>query len=253
MSELMPKDEELLRGARSGWDPPAGAEDRVLTAVLAKVGPPAPPDGQGQAPNAPPVAPPNAAPVAAPVAGVAKAWLAKGALVALAALGGGAVIHRLATRAPETPPAAVAAASASAAPPDLAPPAPAPSASAPAPPPSASAPPAPPVERSARPRPATTASSAAPDLDTLRRETALMREAQKALRDGHPERALEVLDQHAGSHPGGVLVEERLAARVQALCLAGKVAEARASLAELRRIAPRSPQLARLAGSCAAR
>jgi type IV secretory pathway VirB10-like protein len=242
MSELMPKDEELLRGARSGWDPPAGAEDRVLTAVLAKVGPPAPPDGSG---NAPPNAP--------PVAGVAKAWLAKGALVALAALGGGAVIHRLATRAPETPPAAVAAASASAAPPDLAPPAPAPSASAPAPPPSASAPPAPPVERSARPRPATTASSAAPDLDTLRRETALMREAQKALRDGHPERALEVLDQHAGSHPGGVLVEERLAARVQALCLAGKVPEARAALAELRKVAPRSPQLARLAGSCAGR
>jgi hypothetical protein len=251
VSELSPKDKDLIAGARAAWEPPAGAEDRILAAVLTKVAPPAPQDGGGSGQAAPPAV--NAA------SGIAKAWIAKGALFAVAAVGAGALGHHLATRAPEAVPVAagVSAGATIEAPSEAAPAASeAPSASVPQLPPaaSASAVPEPPVERPARPRPAPSAAApAAPDPDVLRRETALMREAQKAIRDGDPERALKALDKHAGAHPGGVLREERLAARVQALCLTGKVDEARAALAELRRIAPQSPQLARLAGSCAAR
>jgi hypothetical protein len=246
MSELSSQDQELLAGARAAFEPSAEAEDRVLAAVLAKVGPgapPAPSDGCGP--------PAGAAPAAPTASGIAKAWLSAGLALGLAAAGGGYAALRGARPAP--------AIVASAAAPPAEPPAasaepPAASAEVPstyAAPPEVAAPPSAPAA-APRPRPRPTA-SAAPDADTLRREAARLREVQRALRDGDPDRALRSLESPGASPAGGVLGEERLAARVQALCLAGRTAEARAALAELRRLSLRSPQLARLSSSCAAR
>src|SRR5262249_36408651 len=72
------------------------------------------------------------------------------------------------------------------------------------------------------PAPATSAHAALPALDA---ELSLLREAQGALRAGEPARALALLD--AAQPAGGALGEERDAARVLALCGAGRVDDAR--------------------------
>lgn len=88
--------------------------------------------------------------------------------------------------------------------------------------------------------------------DPLLAELTLLRQAQKALRDGAPRRALELADQHAKLYPGSQMSLERGALRVFAFCALGRKAEARALAGELLAAAPRSPLRTSLEESCAA-
>jgi hypothetical protein len=85
-----------------------------------------------------------------------------------------------------------------------------------------------------------TSASAAPrsEQDPLAQEVALLSRATTALNSGRVGDALKALDQHQRLFPNGVLSEERRAAKAQALCSSGRVAEGRAQLA---RISPQSP------------
>jgi hypothetical protein len=90
--------------------------------------------------------------------------------------------------------------------------------------------------------PATPPASASPRArDALAREVALLSRATSALRAGHPAAALKTLADHQRRFPTGALVEERRAAKAQALCLLGRVGEGRAELA---RLTPQSPAAA---------
>jgi hypothetical protein len=111
------------------------------------------------------------------------------------------------------------------------------------PPPSAPAP--------ARPQtpPAAAPPSAGPD--TLVDETKRLREVQGALKDGDAERALELLDAQSAEYGKGALGEERAAARVIALCKAGRAAEAEAARERFLRESPRSPLADRVRAECA--
>jgi hypothetical protein len=69
--------------------------------------------------------------------------------------------------------------------------------------------------------------------DRLAEEVALLSRAETALHSGKPALALEILNQHERKFGDGLLTEERIAARVQALCALGRKAEAEAQLAQL--------------------
>jgi hypothetical protein len=86
---------------------------------------------------------------------------------------------------------------------------------------------------------------------TIEAETRMLREAQTALRDGRADSALAILDKHGASFKEGVLREERIAARVLALCNLGRVDEARAEGRRFLRESPRSPLAERVRTSCA--
>jgi len=90
--------------------------------------------------------------------------------------------------------------------------------------------------------PSTPPASASPRArDSLAREVALLSRATSALRAGRPAAALRTLADHQRRFPTGALVEERRAAKAQALCLLGRVGEGRAELA---RLTPQSPAAA---------
>jgi len=89
--------------------------------------------------------------------------------------------------------------------------------------------------------------------DSLSEETALLGEAQAALRQGHGDAALHALDRHSERFRSGALREEGQATRILVLCQLGRVDEARAEAARFLRDAPRSPMAARVRASCAAR
>jgi hypothetical protein len=82
---------------------------------------------------------------------------------------------------------------------------------------------------------------------------ALLREAQDAVRDGDPSAALDRLDDLGARFPEGQLREERMAARVLALCAAGRAPEARAEAERLLGEAPGSVHAGRVRASCAFR
>lgn len=86
---------------------------------------------------------------------------------------------------------------------------------------------------------------------TLSAEMALLREAEAAMNGGDPSRALARLDDLGARYPRGQLREERLAARVFALCAAGRAKEARAEAEQLLREVPGSMHAARIRASCA--
>ncbi len=69
--------------------------------------------------------------------------------------------------------------------------------------------------------------------DTLAEEVVLLSRAETALHTGKPAVALEALNEHERKFGNGLLKEERIAARVQALCALGRNAEADAQLAQL--------------------
>jgi len=85
---------------------------------------------------------------------------------------------------------------------------------------------------------------------TLAEERSLVERAQLALRDGNPARALELLDQHARRYPAGLLVEERRAARVLALCRLGRLDAAKDESNRLVAETPDSPLAPRVRRSC---
>jgi len=69
--------------------------------------------------------------------------------------------------------------------------------------------------------------------DRLAEEVAIIARAETALRSGHPAVALDVLNEHERKFGNGLLAEERIAARAQALCALGRTAEADAQLTQL--------------------
>ncbi|UJR81716.1 hypothetical protein [Sandaracinus amylolyticus] len=108
-----------------------------------------------------------------------------------------------------------------------------------------------PVPVDPRPRPRASAPPpAAPD--ALLAETALLRDAHRALRAHDATRALALLDDHAARFPQGTLREERLATRVLALCEAGRTDAARTETARFLAAHPRSMHAARVRAACGA-
>jgi hypothetical protein len=81
-------------------------------------------------------------------------------------------------------------------------------------------------------------------------EAALLLSTQAALREDNPGRALALLDEHARRFPRGALAQERDAARVLALCAAGRVDEARSARDAFLAAHPRSPAAARVRHAC---
>ena len=166
---------------------------------------------------------------------------------------------RVAERRAEEPPPAPVAIVAPVAPAPVDPPAP-----PPAPEPVAERePPAAPQPRSVAHRVPAPVASAAPAAEpaaeptsgkasSLVEETALLREAQTSLGAGDAAAALSRLDAMGARHPDGLLREERLAARVLALCATGRVEEARREAARFLAEAPLSIHAARVRASCAA-
>lgn len=96
-----------------------------------------------------------------------------------------------------------------------------------------------------------TAISVQPQVDDpLRAETDALRTAQQALRTGQPRLALDLLAAQDRRFADGALEQERLAARVLALCQAGLVAEARTQAARFEERWPRSPLKSRVRSAC---
>lgn len=107
------------------------------------------------------------------------------------------------------------------------------------------------------PAPASTAmaSSSAPSrrADRLAEEVAILSQAAKDLRAGRAADALGALNEHQKKFPGGLLTQERRAARAEALCSLGRFAEAQSELSVLGRSAAASPLLVRARERCQAR
>jgi hypothetical protein len=84
----------------------------------------------------------------------------------------------------------------------------------------------------------------------LQAETSDLTLAQRALRSGRPAAALALLDEQDTRYRGGALAQERAAARVFALCLAGQTAQARGQAERFEQKWPRSSLVARVRASC---
>jgi hypothetical protein len=228
---------EILDSARHAHDPTQQDRIRVKAKLAARI-------GAGAAVGA----------ASGKVLGSGGAWVIKVVLPLLlvAGVGGYAYLHRGGTEGRTSvaePPATVtpiaipepAQSSESPAPAEAA------SASAsPAPDESASAAPPPPLPP---PAPARSSHPAASDLEA---EMAMLATAQAAIQRGDYATALAKLDEHQRTFPNGVLGEERTAARVVALCGAGRQAEARSLGAAFLARHPSSPLAPRVRSSCAA-
>jgi len=84
----------------------------------------------------------------------------------------------------------------------------------------------------------------------LEEEISLLREAHEALRAAQPERALDLLEEHAQRFPRGALEQERRAMRAIALCQAKPGAAARLEADHFLRSAPESPLVERVRSVC---
>jgi hypothetical protein len=108
---------------------------------------------------------------------------------------------------------------------------------------------APPVV-AAEPAAASTHAVKAPSSLRLQDEAALLAEVQGALRSGQGNVALSKLESYDRRFPGGVLRAEADAARVFALCSAGRVDKARAAAARFAQRYASSPAAARVQAAC---
>ncbi len=242
MSQLGPKASALVKAGRGAQRPTAADRERIGQALASRLGATAlaPESGDASPPldASPPVgaaSPASALPAGASGVGL---WLVSGVIVALGVLGavlyaaGRAEPWPAASQQPSSPPLAA---------PAVVPPAPQvePQKTSP------TVPTLPTTESAELPVP-----SARPKQDRLAQEVLLLTRATTDLNAGRAALALKVLDEHQRKFPGGLLTEERRAARAQALCELGRVSEAQADLA---RLAPRSPAVARAKQVCAAR
>ncbi len=84
----------------------------------------------------------------------------------------------------------------------------------------------------------------------LQKEVALLRSAQRWLRQNEPAQALEILGLHSYWYPNGLLRQERRAARAIALCQLGRIKEGRKEAKLLLAESPRSPLWPRVRRSC---
>jgi hypothetical protein len=219
--------QSLVNAGRGALRPSAADRQRNLEALRHRIG-----DFSGVQHGSPAPAP---APATPGLSAKALAWTA-GAL----GLGGTVIALSLAPRAPEPPRAA--------------------------PPPAITAaptavPPAVTVTQAAAPSddnvavaPAVTsteARSAAARRDSLAEEVSILSRAETELHAGRPGNALALLDEHQRKFPRGALTQERIAARIHALCALGRVSEAEAALSRLRRVSPGSLHEATAREACA--
>jgi hypothetical protein len=219
MADLTPEAQALVSAGRAALRPVEADRERVLQALLPKLG------GAG-----------GATTMLARAPSAAKAMLMKSGavLVGLGAAGAG-LFYALRPEAPSvsSPPAAQ-----------------------PAPlPPALPAPPSADTEGSTPVAPEAKAaekrtSSAPRSPDSLAQEVAILSRAGAELHAGQPQAALAALSEHQRKFPNGVLSQERTAARVQALCALGRMKEARSELSRLTRVAPNSPLEARARKAC---
>lgn len=98
------------------------------------------------------------------------------------------------------------------------------------------------------PSPAATAAAAripsAPRAsDRLSEEVAILSRAESERHAGRFSSALTLLEEHRRKFPRGSLTQERMAARIRVLCALGRVSEAEAALATLKRTSPSSVHL----------
>jgi hypothetical protein len=100
----------------------------------------------------------------------------------------------------------------------------------------------------AKPTARKTTGSKTPDRAAqLSEEVQLLRQAQQAIGQGQPSRALELLREHAQKHPKGVLSQERAGVQAIALCQAGSgTQQAEAFL----KSNPNSPLAERMRAAC---
>jgi RNA polymerase sigma-70 factor (ECF subfamily) len=105
------------------------------------------------------------------------------------------------------------------------------------------------------PRPATSLPHRRLDVerveDPLTAEVRLVGDARNAIGDGDAARALEVLAEHGRRFARGALAPEAAALRVDALCIAGRVADAEAEVRRFEALYPGSPLTRRFASTCA--
>ena len=215
MAELNSEAEKLVQAGRAALRPSQADQERVFAALLPRLG--------------------GAIGTGAAAGGAARATLLKvsAALVGLGLIGGGLF---LAQRSEPPPVNAVVPAPAN----------PAPAVAPPVDPmPENVAPVAPPAEPNAKRSPAPSRSA-----DNLAREVAILSRASSELRAGRPAAALTALEEHQREFPGGMLAQERTAARIQALCALGRTKQAETELARLSRTAPDSPHVARARKAC---
>jgi hypothetical protein len=121
---------------------------------------------------------------------------------------------------------------------------------APAPP--ALAPAEPTTPRRVR-KPPAPPSPARPELDAAKQlvaETALLRRARAALRDGDTSRAIAATDEHRKAFPDGELAEEIAFVRLSALCAAGRIDEGEQAAQSFATRWPSSPLRKRAAQAC---
>jgi hypothetical protein len=88
---------------------------------------------------------------------------------------------------------------------------------------------------------------------SLSQELTLVRRARAALRLGMPDRALELLAEHARRFTAPRLAQEAAVVRIEAVCATGDRARARSLTEEFGRAWPRSPLRARVGNMCGAR
>ncbi len=92
-----------------------------------------------------------------------------------------------------------------------------------------------------------------PAASTLAEEARLIAAARRAFGRGAHDDALAKLAEHARRFADGQLAQERLALRARVHCDRGDVEQGRRAAAELRRVNPKSSQLARIDRECKAR
>jgi hypothetical protein len=245
MNDIEARAQALLDVARSAHNPTADDRDRVRVALGAALGPAAS-IGSGTALSE---AAGRAADVSLGVKALSTKVIVGGSLIGAVGLGGGYVALTGAQPPADDPPAVQATQAAA-----VAAPAPkpelvtgAPDELSPMPDEPAAEPPSP---ESATTRAPTTASTATSH-SSLAEEIALLRQAQQALGKSQAERSLSLLDEMAARHPNGQMGEEAAAARVLALCGAGRVAEARAQAGRFLSAYPGSVLAQRVRSSCA--
>jgi hypothetical protein len=244
MSDLRTESRALFRAARQELEPSEADRSRVGRALVERLGPAAGIVVVGSVAAKSAMAVQKAASGAAPAAGRSAAvavtkWFGK--LLLASAVGAGGVAGYSMMRSDPRLSHAHA---------DGVGPVPGPSASAVAP--SATAPAARPIAAPPVPRtqsPHSMLRRSAPS-GTVAEEARILRLAEDALRGGDASRAMGLLEEHARTFPDGILVEERLAERVAALCMLGRVAEAREESRRFLRAFPGSPLAEGVRTSC---
>ncbi len=237
MTELSPRARALFEAGRRSLQPADADRERIFSALSTRVGGPEP-DG-GKTPGT-------------PAAAGGLSWPAITAITALmfglGIVGAGGYELLRSEAHPMPVPASSSAPVASVV--SVAPPSPEPP-PIPAPVPSEASAPA---DTGGTPRPSVRSDSApTPPSDRLAEEVAILSEAERAIHAEQYQLALQLLDEHRRKFPHGALAQERMAARVQALCGLGRVSDAQAALARLTRLSPNSPHEDRAREACAAK